>query len=106
MIAPTADSDIRPDAKAMTTSTGSATLLATIFRCLNLRAAGRIISDAYQQDLMSASNRNPDDMPPEVVSGHPRGTLALVVLMGLAYAIGWLVMYFGLFVDRGLPHAH
>lgn len=55
---------------------------------------------------MGASDRNPDNTPPDVVSGHPRGTLALVILMGLLYAIGWLAMYFGSFVERGLPHAH
>jgi hypothetical protein len=55
---------------------------------------------------MSTPNRNSDETPPEIVSGHPRGTLALVVIMGLVYAIGWLVMYFGPFAERGLPHAH
>ena len=53
---------------------------------------------------MNSSDRNSDDVPPEVLTGHPRGTLALVILMGLFFAIGWLAMYFGLFVERGLPH--
>lgn len=53
---------------------------------------------------MNVSHRNADDTPPEVLTGHPRGTLALVILMGLFFAIGWLAMYFGLFVGRGLPH--
>jgi hypothetical protein len=55
---------------------------------------------------MEPSDPNPDGTPAEVVSGHPRGTLALVVLMGLLFAIGWLAMYCGPFVERGLPHAH
>jgi hypothetical protein len=55
---------------------------------------------------MSSLDRSPDNTAPEVVSGHPRGTLALVILMALLFAIGWLAMYFGLFVERGLPHAH
>ena len=55
---------------------------------------------------MSSSDRKHSDVPPDVASGHPRGTLALVILMGLFFAIGWLAMYFGVFVARGLPHAH
>jgi hypothetical protein len=53
---------------------------------------------------MSPSDSDPDNTPPEVLARHPRGTLALVILMGLFFAIGWLAMYFGLFVERGLPH--
>ena len=53
---------------------------------------------------MSSPDRNFEHTPPDVLTGHPRGTLALVILMGLFFAIGWLAMYFGLFVERGLPH--
>jgi hypothetical protein len=53
---------------------------------------------------MSFSDRNSDKTPPDVLAGHPRGTLALVILMGLFFALGWLAMYFGVFVERGLPH--
>jgi hypothetical protein len=55
---------------------------------------------------VSSPDRKPNDVPPGVGSGHPRGTLALVILMGLFFAVGWLAMYFGVFVARGLPHAH
>jgi hypothetical protein len=55
---------------------------------------------------VSDSDRNRDKALSEVLSGHPRGTLALVILMGLLYGVGWLAMYFGAFVERGLPHAH
>ena len=32
---------------------------------------------------------------------HPRGTLALVGLMGLLYAIGWAAIYALLYLGRG-----
>ncbi len=35
------------------------------------------------------------------VGGHPRGTLAIVGVYGLLFAIGWLVIYFFVFVPRG-----
>ena len=33
--------------------------------------------------------------------GHPRGTLAIVVLYGILFAIGWLVLYLLEFLPRG-----
>ncbi len=35
------------------------------------------------------------------VGEHPRGTLAIVGVYGLLFAIGWLVLYFFVFVPRG-----
>jgi hypothetical protein len=35
---------------------------------------------------------------------HPRGTLAIVVVFGLLFALGWLGMYFFVFLARGAPH--
>ena len=35
------------------------------------------------------------------VGGHPKGTLAIVAVYGLLFVIGWLVLYFGVFVPRG-----
>jgi hypothetical protein len=32
---------------------------------------------------------------------HPRGTLALVALLGLVYALGWAAMYLFLYLGRG-----
>ena len=46
-------------------------------------AAGAILEDSHLPDQ------------------HPRGTLALVVLMGLLYAVGWAAFYFLLFLGRG-----
>ena len=36
--------------------------------------------------------------------GHPRGTLAIVGIFGLLFAIGWLAMYLWTFLGRGAPH--
>jgi hypothetical protein len=35
---------------------------------------------------------------------HPRGTLAIVGLYGLLFGVFWLVLYFGVFLERGAPH--
>jgi len=37
--------------------------------------------------------------------GHPRGTLAIVILFGLAFGIAWFAMYFFEFLGRGAPHS-
>jgi hypothetical protein len=35
--------------------------------------------------------------------GHPRGTLAIVILYGLLFALGWLGLYVFQFLGRGAP---
>ena len=35
------------------------------------------------------------------VGGHPKGTLAIVGIYGLLFVLGWLVIYFFVFVPRG-----
>ena len=35
---------------------------------------------------------------------HPRGTLAIVAIVFLLFAVGWFAMYFGLFLHRGTLH--
>ena len=32
---------------------------------------------------------------------HPRGTLALVTLYGVLFVLGWLALYFFVYVPRG-----
>jgi hypothetical protein len=44
----------------------------------------------------------PDDHPP-VDLGHPRGTLAIVILFGLLFGLGWIAMYVFGFLQRGAP---
>jgi Cytochrome c oxidase subunit IIa family len=36
--------------------------------------------------------------------GHPRGTLAIVIVFGTLFLLGWLGMYFYMFLQRGAPH--
>jgi hypothetical protein len=36
--------------------------------------------------------------------GHPKGTLAIVAVYGLLFALGWLAIYLLVFVPRGTPH--
>lgn len=35
--------------------------------------------------------------------GHPRGTLAIVLIYGLIFAASWLGLYLFQFLDRGAP---
>jgi hypothetical protein len=35
---------------------------------------------------------------------HPRGTLAIVAVFGALFALGWLVMFLFVFLQRGAPH--
>ena len=37
------------------------------------------------------------ELPPE----HPIGTIALVAIMGVLYAVGWAAFYFLLYLGRG-----
>jgi hypothetical protein len=48
--------------------------------------------------------RPPADTLP-AVDEHPRGTLAIVVVFGLLFALGWLAVYVFLFLQRGAPHS-
>ncbi|HXV62359.1 MAG TPA: hypothetical protein VEK15_16780 [Vicinamibacteria bacterium] len=33
--------------------------------------------------------------------GHPRGTLAILLVYALLFALGWLLLYYGEFLPRG-----
>lgn len=49
------------------------------------------------------------DAPPERPEalreelGHPRGTLAIVIIYGLLFAVIWLALYIFQFLARGAP---
>jgi hypothetical protein len=43
-----------------------------------------------------------DDLPPDL--GHPRCTLAIVILFGLLFGLAWLSTYLFVFLERGAPH--
>jgi len=36
--------------------------------------------------------------------GHPRGTLAIVIIYAVLFGLAWLGMYLYMFLPRGLPH--
>ncbi len=50
---------------------------------------------------MSDEHRKTSSEQSSHVGGHPRGTLAIVGIYGLLFAVGWLVIYFAVFVPRG-----
>ena len=49
-------------------------------------------------------NETPDREVPLEELGHPRGTLAILVIYGLLFGIGWLALFFFEFMPRGAPH--
>jgi len=42
------------------------------------------------------------ELPPG--SEHPRGTLAIVIIFGVLFALGWFAMYFLRFMSTDVPH--
>lgn len=54
--------------------------------------------------LSSPPRKTPDvDL---AVLEHPRGTLAIVAVFGLLFALGWLAMFFFTFLGRGATTHH
>jgi hypothetical protein len=45
----------------------------------------------------------PPDPHAPVEFEHPRGTLAIVVVFGALFALGWLAMYIFRFMSMGMP---
>jgi uncharacterized protein involved in exopolysaccharide biosynthesis len=41
---------------------------------------------------------------PPMNETHPRGTLAIVAVLGLLFLAGWLAMFVFVFLRRGAPH--
>jgi hypothetical protein len=58
--------------------------------------------DAPQSGAPEAA-REEAPLPPEALC-HPRGTLAIVLIYGTLFGLGWLALYFFEFVPRGAPH--
>ena len=57
----------------------------------------------HPDDRPGPTADRPDPAPDEPVDvgGHPRGTLAIVGIYGLLFVVGWLFIYFGVFLPRG-----
>lgn len=41
---------------------------------------------------------------PADLDAHPRGTLAIVLVFGVLFGLGWLSAYLFVFLNRGVPH--
>ena len=52
---------------------------------------------------MAASTREVTMIDPS--HEHPRGTLAIVLVFGLLFALGWVAVYLYVFLERGAPHS-
>lgn len=55
------------------------------------------IPDAVPGAVAAAAEDTPLDL------GHPKGTLAIVALYALLFALGWAALYGLVFVPRGTP---
>jgi len=53
-------------------------------------------------DTTRPSSTSTNDTPD---FGHPRGTLAIVLIFGLLFGLGWFAMYVFEFLKRGAPHS-
>ena len=52
----------------------------------------------------SPSPDGTDDIAARV--GHPRGTLAIVLVFAALFAAGWFAMFLLRFMEQGAPHQH
>jgi len=49
----------------------------------------------------SSPSKNPEAQD----FGHPRGTLVIVLIFGVLFALGWFSMYVWRFLEQGAPHS-
>jgi hypothetical protein len=56
-------------------------------------------------ETLRPSPQGEPDPDPEAL-GHPRGTLAIVAVYALLFALGWLALYLFRFLGQGAPHSH
>jgi hypothetical protein len=58
--------------------------------------------------MSAANDRQPPSAPDRIAEtvGHPRGTLAIVLVFAALFALGWFAMFFSRFMGQGAPHAH
>jgi hypothetical protein len=55
--------------------------------------------------MSSADPPRPDDTAIDASAlEHPRGTLAIMIVFGLLFGLGWLAMFIWRFLERGAPH--
>jgi hypothetical protein len=51
----------------------------------------------------NSSHDRLEDEDPIGQFGHPRGTLAIVIVFGALFALAWFSTYLFLFLERGAP---
>jgi Cytochrome c oxidase subunit IIa family len=59
---------------------------------------------------MPMANRGNTPEPPRVEGtednfGHPRGTLAIMIVFAALFMLAWLATYVCVFLERGAPHS-
>ncbi len=55
------------------------------------------------QEVTNSEPRADGSEPALEALGHPRGTLAIVIVYALLFALGWLGLYIFGFLPRGAP---
>ena len=53
---------------------------------------------------MSSTSDASDETAVLQIIGHPRGTLAIVIVFGVLFALAWFATYVLVFLGRGAPH--
>lgn len=56
--------------------------------------------------MTPADDRRPPATADDVtdIVGHPRGTLAIVIIFGVLFLLGWVALYVFRFLEHGAPH--
>lgn len=56
--------------------------------------------------MTPADDRRPPAIADDVadIVGHPRGTLAIVIIFGVVFLLGWVALYVFRFLEHGAPH--
>jgi hypothetical protein len=53
---------------------------------------------------MPVVTQSPESVAVGADVGHPRGTLAIVLIFGVLFALAWVSTYVFAFLGRGAPH--
>ena len=60
--------------------------------------------DFFRYAPPGTASRRVSLMPHDPQFEHSRGTIAIVVIFGVLFGLGWLAMYFYRFMATGAPH--
>jgi len=86
----------------------SCCVFSVLFRTTGTLAALSVCGLTFPPTYMSGTTdpsepARIEDRPQDI--GHPRGTLAIVIVFGALFVFGWFAMYLLLFLQRGAPHS-